>query len=77
VTYYARQLGNVQPLTREQVARLMEARERLGLRGRNPGCTQCGACLGPKAAAEPESGRDSAGFEERLIAALVKELKQE
>jgi L-fuculose-phosphate aldolase len=46
VTFYARQLGNVNLLTKEQIHRLLEAREKLGIKGRKPNCIECGACLG-------------------------------
>jgi L-fuculose-phosphate aldolase len=60
VTFYARQLGNVNLLTKEQVEKLLKAREELGIKGRPPNCVHCGACLGGNRTQPPaeETDRD-------------------
>ncbi|HOB21344.1 MAG: class II aldolase/adducin family protein [Firmicutes bacterium] len=44
ISLVARQLGGEQELPKEQVKKLYEVREKLGVKGRNPGCQSCGAC---------------------------------
>lgn len=42
ITFVARQLGGVRVLSEENVEKLMQVREKLGVKGRNPGCETCG-----------------------------------
>ena len=44
VSAIARRLGHVKPLSREQIQKLLELRERLGLKGRVYPCNNCGLC---------------------------------
>ena len=41
ITFVARQLGNVHVLSDEQVQKLLQVREKLGVKGKNPGCVGC------------------------------------
>lgn len=41
ITFVARQLGGVRTISEENVRKLMEIREKLGVKGRNPGCETC------------------------------------
>jgi len=45
ISYIARRLGNLTPLGHEEVARLVELRARMGIRGAYPGCREAGDCL--------------------------------
>lgn len=44
ISLAARQLGGERVLPCEEVEKLLQIREKLGVRGRHPGCTGCGAC---------------------------------
>ncbi|CEP66015.1 Class II aldolase/adducin N-terminal [Moorella glycerini] len=44
ITLAARQLGGERVLPCEEVEKLLQIREKLGVSGRHPGCTGCGAC---------------------------------
>ncbi|MBI5177775.1 MAG: class II aldolase/adducin family protein [Nitrospinae bacterium] len=44
ITYHARQLGSVKPLTDVQVSELVKIRSGLGLPDRKVGCNDCNAC---------------------------------
>ena len=47
ITLAARQLGEVKPLPKDEVDRLLEMRRRLGLGPVAEPCNNCGACLSP------------------------------
>lgn len=65
VSAAARMLGPVKPLPREEIAKLLELRERLGLKSKVYPCNKCGLCE-PKGAAEPPA--------DRVVSALSAEL---
>lgn len=44
ISLIARTLGNENEIPCNEVQKLFEVRERLGVSGRNPGCQNCGAC---------------------------------
>ncbi|WP_406677170.1 class II aldolase/adducin family protein [Moorella sp. ACPs] len=44
ISLAARQLGGERVLPCEEVEKLLQIREKLGVSGRHPGCTGCGAC---------------------------------
>ncbi|MFZ1948245.1 MAG: class II aldolase/adducin family protein [bacterium] len=44
ISFIARHLGRLSPLAHEQVMKLLAVRERLGVKGPYPGCSECGAC---------------------------------
>jgi L-fuculose-phosphate aldolase len=46
ISLIARQLGHVKILPRDEVQRLLEIREQLGIQGRILSCVACGACTG-------------------------------
>lgn len=72
VTLYARQLGNVNLLTKDQIQKLHRARKELGLKERPSNCVNCGACLGRnKAASKPE------GVDSNIIDVIVAEILKE
>ena len=72
VTFYARSLGHAPPLSRRQVASLLEARRRMGARAAFKGCGQCGACLGEVSARElAAAGREG---DQALVDSIVEEI---
>ena len=79
VTFYARSLGHAAPLSRQEVGRLLKARQKLGLKPSFAGCGQCGACLGeaveaglaPALSQEPTSTLQA---EEALVDSIVEEV---
>jgi len=46
ITLMARQLGRVSTLSPDQVEKLISLREKLGIKVKRGGCSNCGACLG-------------------------------
>jgi len=48
ITFIARQIGRINPLGHEDVRKLLEVREKLGIRGPIPPCKECGACESEK-----------------------------
>jgi L-fuculose-phosphate aldolase len=59
VTHHARQLGNVNLLTQQQIHKLLQTREELGIKGKKPNCVECGACLGKEtSASQPDKTTD-------------------
>ncbi len=46
VTYHARQLGNINLLSPEQLQKISDARRKLGIKAKRPHCSDCGACAG-------------------------------
>jgi L-fuculose-phosphate aldolase len=54
ITFIARHLGTINPLGHEEVRKLLEVREKLGIKGAYPSCKECGACAAPQAADESE-----------------------
>jgi len=44
ITFIARQLGSVRTLPAEEISRLMEVREKMGITGKIKMCSDCGAC---------------------------------
>ncbi len=75
VTYLARTLGNAHPLSRKQVGRLLEARQKMGLKANFPGCGQCGACLGEASSQQMEAAChdiEESAVVNSIVAELVK-----
>jgi len=71
VTLAARQLGQVKTLTPDEIRRLMDVREDLGLTGRATlVCSNCGAC-GKTLDVPPEEATESPGVDEDRIAEIV------
>jgi L-fuculose-phosphate aldolase len=68
ITFIARHLGKVNPLGDEEVRKLMEVRENLGIRGPEPACQQCGACDTPPAA-------DDAELRKMIVEEVIRALK--
>lgn len=54
ISLTARQLGNEREIPPQQVDKLMEVREKLGVKGRHPHCMNCGRCT-CQANQEPEA----------------------
>jgi L-fuculose-phosphate aldolase len=44
ISLAARQLGGEKELPAHQVSRLLEIRNKMGIKGAHPGCQECGAC---------------------------------
>jgi L-fuculose-phosphate aldolase len=44
ISLTARQLGKEQELSKQQVGKLIELRQNMGIQGRHPGCLECGKC---------------------------------
>lgn len=61
ISLVARQLGQELELPRHQVEKLMEVREKLGVKGKNPGCQDCGACEIGTESNEEDSLRELVG----------------
>lgn len=74
VTYHARNLGHAHPLSRQQVARLLQARGKMGLKANFPGCGHCGACLG-ELSSEELAAADS--NENAIVESIVEEITKE
>ncbi len=73
VTFYARSLGHAPPLSRQQVGKLLKARQKMGLKPSFSGCGQCGACIGEVNSQElANTGQDD---EQLLADSIVEELK--
>ena len=68
-TLYARQLGQVNLLSKDQVKRLFAARQEMGLKPLRPGCSQCGSCL--RANQEPQENQS--GLVETIVQEILKE----
>ncbi len=72
VTFYARQLGNVNLLTKDQIQKLLKAREALGIKSRRPHCVNCGACLRAEKAASNVEAADN-----KVVDLIVDEVVKE
>jgi L-fuculose-phosphate aldolase len=48
ISFIARHLGSVSPLTHQDVEKLLQMRERLGVTGAYPGCEESGVCAVPQ-----------------------------
>ncbi|MBI5788806.1 MAG: class II aldolase/adducin family protein [Candidatus Schekmanbacteria bacterium] len=75
ITYIARDLGHARPLSRDQVSKLLLARQKLGLKSNFPGCDRCGACLNENA--DEEAAKATIQLDESLIASIVEEIIKE
>lgn len=74
ITLVARQLGRVNVLSDEQVQKLMQVREKLGIKGRNPlSCRGCTASCPNRRASEPPSG-DETTSEDDLVGRIVSQV---
>jgi len=72
ITLVARLLGKVNVLSEERVQKLMQVREKLGIRGRNPGCETCtvGKCeVKLPGATPPSPGADG---QEELVEEITR-----
>jgi len=78
VTLAARQLGQVKTLTPDEIRRLMDVREQLGLTGRATlACSNCGACGKPYDEAAAESGsKASNADEEQIVERVLREVQK-
>ncbi len=61
ISLVARQLGNELEIPKAQVEKLMQVREKLGVKGKNPGCQNCGACETSAKPNEEDSLRELVG----------------
>jgi L-fuculose-phosphate aldolase len=57
VTAIARQIGNISPLPKEEVDRLIEIADEMGVRSGKVECTSCNACRSSTTNDKPPSGR--------------------
>jgi L-fuculose-phosphate aldolase len=71
ITFIARHLGRINPLGDEEVRKLMEVREKLGIKGPDPACQQCGACDTPGGA----GGVDDPNLQKLIVEEVLKALK--
>jgi L-fuculose-phosphate aldolase len=74
ITFIARHLGRINPLGDDEVQKLMEVREKLGIRGPDPACQECGAC-DPIAGAAGAGGVDDASLQKLIVEEVLKALK--
>jgi len=74
VTFYARSLGHAAPLSRQEVGRLLKARQKMGLKPYFTGCGQCGACLGE---VSPQEMATTVQTEEVLVDSIVEEVMKD
>jgi L-fuculose-phosphate aldolase len=74
ITFIARHLGRINPLGDEEVQKLMEVRDKLGIRGPDPACQECGACE-PIAGAGGAGGVDDANLQKLIVEEVLKALK--
>lgn len=68
ITFIARHLGRINPLGDEEVRKLMEVRDKLGIRGPDPACQQCGAC-------GPTGVVDDANLQKLIVEEVLRALK--
>ena len=71
ITFIARHLGRINPLGDEEVQKLMEVRDKLGIRGPDPACQECGACS-PIAGA---GAAEDANLQKLIVEEVLKALK--
>jgi L-fuculose-phosphate aldolase len=69
ISFIAGQLGRVKPLTREEVDKLMNLREHLGIKGPYPGCVESGTC-------SVEDSVDQARLVRMIVEEVVKTLRE-
>ncbi len=74
ITFIARHLGRINPLGDEEVQKLMEVRDKLGIRGPDPACQDCGAC-GPLAEGTGAGGIEDANLQKLIVEEVLKALK--
>ena len=76
ITLVARQLGRVNVLSDEQVQKLMQVREKLGIKGRNPlSCRGCTTSCPNRRASEPEaSSGEGATPEDDVVSRIVSQV---
>jgi L-fuculose-phosphate aldolase len=81
ISLYSRLLGGEQELSRTQVARLLEIRDQLGIRGQHPGaCQECGACTvsgRTEKPEKPEKQERPEEFDERRLVETVTRVVRE
>ena len=76
ISLVARQLGRENTLTQEQVASLMQIRERLGVRGPNPGCVSCDETCSLRASPTSTASASDDGLAQ-LVAEVTKRVLAE
>ncbi len=76
ISLAARQLGGEQELPSHQVSRLIEIRNKMGIKGAHPGCQECGACGITQGPATAGGKLDDAQLTQ-LITAVVTQVLQE
>ena len=74
ITFIARHLGRINPLGDDEVQKLMEVRDKLGIKGPDPACQNCGACE-PVAGAGGAGGIDDANIQKLIVEEVLKALK--
>ena len=77
VTLAARQLGQVKTLTPDEIRRLMDVRDQLGLTGRATlACSNCGACGKPYGESTESGDAPSSVDEERITELVLREVQK-
>jgi L-fuculose-phosphate aldolase len=74
ITFIARHLGRINPLGDDDVQKLMEVRDKLGIKGPDPACQDCGACE-PVDGAGGTGGIDDANLQKLIVEEVLKALK--
>ena len=69
ISYIARRLGNLVPLGHQEVAKLVDLRTRMGVKGAYPGCREAASCL-------PGSEADRAELVRVIVDEVIKVLKE-
>lgn len=81
ISLTARMLGQENTLSKENVIKLMQVREKLGVKGKNPGCVSCadGSCavVAPDAVAPSSALQPAAAGSDDLIAQITREVKKQ
>ncbi len=73
ISLVARQLGQELEIPKPQVEKLYQVREKLGVKGKNPGCQNCGACQAVAQPATDDSLRELVG---RITRRVLSELEK-
>jgi L-fuculose-phosphate aldolase len=76
VTLVARQLGQVQTLSPEEVQKLLEVRKQFGLSGQIYPCRTDGTCIVPDPSGEPEAKAPDEETLDRVADAVVQEIQR-
>ena len=74
ITFIARHLGRINPLGDDEVQKLMEVREKLGIKGPDPACQECGAC-DATAGEAGAGGVNDANLQKLIVEEVLKALK--